>query len=164
MEGMFILLLVFVKQKLSHSTPLLIILQECLRCWEHNTQPLGDDSSPDYLSSLISCGFLPDLPRPSHPEQNRPHSLAFLHRDPSSPSAFLPPFWTLSIGQIVSHPLGLGSYPLRVFPGVWHFDFVAILMFQVLVTLGCFPSPTTNSLNLWPSTRCPVILLGSDTI
>lgn len=134
--------------------------------WEHNTQPLADYSSPDYLSSLISCGFLPDLPWPSHPEQNRSHFLAFLYRDPSSPSAydsFPPPLWTLSIGQSVSHPLGLGPCPLKVFPGVWHFDFIAILMFWVLVALGCFPSPTTNSPNLWPPTTCPIILLGSDT-
>lgn len=77
-------------------------------------------------------------------------------------TAFLHLSGPLSIGQSVSHPLGLGPCPRKVFPGVWHFDFIAFWCSEYLWLWDVFHHQQPI-LRIWPPTSCPIILLGSDT-
>lgn len=101
--------------------------------WEHNTKPLADHFSPDYLSNLISFEFLPWLLtlQPLGAGQVTfspiPPSLPILSCDD-----FLLPPLTPSINQTLSHSSGLSSLPLKVFlvPDIlilktfWHSEYL----------------------------------------
>lgn len=144
MGGMFGLLSIFIKKKkISHSThsppgtfEMIIILN-----WEHNRKPLTDHSSPDYLSSLSSCGFLPWFSTFQPP---RAGQAIFSCIPPSLPLLSFC-FWQLSSTSLDLLHWPNCESPLRTQPmpveslswclTCWFCSYVDLWTFQVLVTL-----------------------------
>lgn len=132
--------------------------------WAHKTKPLADHSSPDYLSNFISFEFLPWLHMCQTPKAEQ---VAFPHILSLPTLSCL--WWLYSTSpDFINWPNSKPSFRTQLMPteslsGARHFNFVDIFTFQLLVTLECFQTTTTNSLILQIPTGYPTIKFCSNT-